>query len=448
MKVLEFHELRAEDGLRLLVDGAIDERAALEPRLEPLLNALEAHAGEWMPDVVEGKRRRKYSRAAISKSLAEERDAGSKSIGLYRTRAPALDMTLSLGGTTSPAELEISVALQPLSFFSEAARCQEFIEMVRAWARHVLVTYAMAHGMADRQLSGAPYFGRDGRTSRKDGFDTIYEVFWLNVFGPKLVEMVGRERMLSTPAHLVEELPNGSVLLVLWPTAADFASEEARVVQARAHVHLRPDLDFDTVLSTLRERSAAFVPVEPRFHPDVAPFLSRLPDEFSIGERQRKIAELNAFRPPSPEEWLPAALPSDVENPERVLADYGVLSEGLVAALHTQVPSIMDETPESLTDLDFYFWRENFPERYMRELIDGHTAPALGAYLGELLVRRLGGTWVPRQKREESQVRVGHRVWLPFLRARRYMQSRQSLLDYSLTQLFGEAAKGRAGENA
>ncbi|AFE07591.1 hypothetical protein COCOR_07547 [Corallococcus coralloides DSM 2259] len=444
MRILEFHELPVEDRLRLIVDSAIDERAALEPQLEPLLDALEAHAGEWMPDVVEGKRRRKYSRAAISKALAEESEAGSVSIGLYRTRAPALDMTLSLGGATLPAELEISVALQPFSFFSRAERCRELIEMVQAWTRSFPVTYAMAHGMADRQLAGAPYFGRDGKTSRRDGFDKIYELFWLNVFGPSLVESVGRARMLSTPAHLVEELPNGSVLLVLWPTASDFASDEARVAQARAHVHLRPELDFDTVLRTLRERSAALVPVEPRFHPDVAPLLSRLPDAFAISERQRKIAEFNAFRPPVPEEWLPVALPSDVENPERVLSSYGDLSEELMAALHTKVPSIMDTTLESLTDLDFHFWRENFPERYKRDLIDGHTAPAVGAYLGGLLVRRLGGEWLPRQKLEESQVRVGKRVWLPFLRARRYMQSRQSLLTHSLTQFFREAERYRA----
>lgn len=78
-----------------------------------------------------------------------------------------------------------------------------------------------------------------------------------------------------------------------------------------------------------------------------------------------------------------------------------------------------------------------------RQLIDGHTALALGAYLGDVLVRRLSGTWVLRQKVEESQVRVGKRVWLPFLRARRYMQSRQSLLDYSLTQFFHEVERYR-----
>ncbi|NPC49320.1 hypothetical protein D7X99_14030 [Corallococcus sp. AB032C] len=443
MKAMSSLEPKAGDRLRFLLDGALGHRAESDTELTPFLAALESHAEGWMPDVVKGSQRRKYSRASIKKALEEQRDEHGTSVALYRAQ-PSVELTLDLDLPPSGNQLSCSLGVQPLSLFSERGRCLMFLDMIRTLAAHYLVDYAMAHGMADRQLAGAPYFGRDEKASRRDGFDKIYEVFWLNVFGPKLVESVGRERVLSTPAHLVEELPNGSVLLVLWPTAADFARDEARVAQARAHVHLRPDLDFDTVLRTLRERSAALVPVEPRFHPDVAPFLSRLPDVFAISERQRKIAELNAFQPPAPEEWLPVALPSDVGNPERVLTSYGDLAEGLVAALHTKVPSIMDATPESLTDLDFHFWRENFPERYKRDLIDGHTAPAVGAYLGDVLVKHLNGEWLPRRKLEESQVRVGQRVWLPFLRARRYMQSRQSLLDSSLTQFFREAERHRA----
>ncbi|NNB94288.1 hypothetical protein HI113_10265 [Corallococcus exiguus] len=441
MKLLTLKDLNVEDTLRFSFDGSFSHRSALERELEPFLQGLEAHAGDWMPDVVKGSRQRRYSRDAVVMALKERQDRYGSTVGLHRTTFPAVSLTIDLGLALTPAKIRVWLDVQPVSFFSDQERCQEFVKTVRGWGSMYPAPYAVAHSAADRQLAGFPRFGRDDETCERDGTDTVYDVFWLNVFGPKLVESVGRERMLSTPAHLVEELPNGSVLLVLRPTAADFDSEEARVAQARAHVHLRPDLDFDTVLRTLRERSAALVPVEPRFHPDVAPFLSRLPDEFAISERQRKIAELNAFRPPVPEEWLPVARPSDVANPERVLESYGDLSEGLVAALHTKVPSIMDETAESLTDLDFYFWRENFPERYTRELIDSHTAPALGAYLGDVLVRRLGGTWVPRQKMEESQVRVGKRVWLPFLRARRYMQSCQSLLDYSLTQFFHEAKR-------
>jgi len=251
--------------------------------------------------------------------------------------------------------------------------------------------------------------------------------------------------MLATPAHRVEELPNGSVLLVTWPTVADFSSKEARLAQARAHAYLRPDLDFDTVLRSLHERSAMLAPVEPHFHADMASLLLQVVDRAASYERQRRIAEFNAWRPPEPEEWCPAdsALPPDVDNPERALEQYSLFAEHLVALLHSEVPSVFKATPESLTDADFYFWREEFPKSRLREAIDEHAVPAIGAYLGEVLVRNLGGKWIPRQKLEEAQVLVGSRVWFPFVRARNYMRSRQSLLDYSLTYLYRVAQRHR-----
>jgi hypothetical protein len=354
-------------------------------------------------------------------------------------------MTLRLWLPPHPPTLDITVSVKPLSFFAEAERCRELVEMVRAWASRYPVPHAVAHSSDDLILADSPNFGRDNETTYREGFDNIYEVCWLNVFGPQLVESVGRERMLSTPAWRVEELPNGCVLLVTWPTAADFASEEARLAQARAHCHLRPDLDFPTVLRTLRERSAMLAPVEPRFHPDVAPLLSRVVDDVASHERQRKIAELNAWQPPEPEEWRPAgsALPPDVEDPARACEHYSYLAELLVALLHTEVPSVFEATPESLTDADFYFWHEEFPTRRLREAIDERAVPAIGAYLGQVLVRHLGGQWIPRQKLEEAQVLVGRRVWFPFVRARQYMRSRQALLDYSLTRLYRVAERHR-----
>ncbi|MFP2927008.1 hypothetical protein ACLESO_17765 [Pyxidicoccus sp. 3LG] len=445
MKLLTLRDLDVEDSLVLHFDGRFDARRELRLELEPFFHALEEYAGEWMPDVVNGKRRRKYSREAIWKALEERRDENSTASGLYHTTFPVGEVALLLGFPPLSSRLGVTLHVQPLSFFGETGRCRRFVEMVRAWASRYPGSYSMAHGTADRQLSGAPYFGRDAATSRREGFNKVYELYWLNVFGPKLVEVVGRERMLSTPAHRVDELPDGSILLVTWPTVADFASDEAREAQARAFVHLRPDLKFDTVLRNLRERSATLAPVEPRFLPDLAPLLSLVTDEFAISERQRKISELNAYRPPEPEEWLPidALLPQDVEAPDHARAHYAELAERLVALLHTSVPSVFEATPESLTDVDAHFHRENFPETFQRENVDAHAVPAVGAYLGEVLVRHLGGQWIPRRKLEEAQVRVGKRVWLPFVRAQRYLRSRQSLLDFSLTQLYRVAERHR-----
>jgi hypothetical protein len=137
-----------------------------------------------------------------------------------------------------------------------------------------------------------------------------------------------------------------------------------------------------------------------------------------------------------------------VTDPKAACEHYSLLAEYLVALLHSKVPSVFEQTPESLTDVDFQFWHENFPEVFERHNIDQRAVPAVGGYLGEVLVRRLGGQWLPRKKLEEAQVRVGNRVWLPFVRAHRYMRSRQSLLDSSLTQLYRVAERHLRGPRA
>ena len=113
-----------------------------------------------------------------------------------------------------------------------------------------------------------------------------------------------------------------------------------------------------------------------------------------------------------------------------------------MALLHTKVPSVFEETPESLTDVDFYFWRENFPKSRFERLSTSGRCPPWAPTWARCWCAP-GRQWIPRKKLEESQVRVGNRVWLPFLRARRYMRSRQSLLDYSLTQLYRVAERYR-----
>jgi hypothetical protein len=446
MKWLSIFDLKPEDYLYFSFEAAVDPSTHLERALEPFLQSLETYAGVWMPEVVKGKRVRKYSRAAVFQSLEERRDNVSTSIGFYRKEWPALDMTPILYLPPQYPRVDLSLKIKPLSVFADSRRCEQLVDLVRAWASHYPVTHAWASSSAENQLSDAPYFGREQRTAHRDGFDRVYELAWLNVFGPKLVESIGRERVLSTPAHRVEALPHGAVLLVTWPIAADFARDEARQAQARAHAHLRPDLDYDTLLRTLRERSAILAPVEPRFPPHLESLLTRVVDRVRISERQRKIAEFNAWHPPEPDEWLPASatLPPDVKDVDFVRQQYGDLAERLVALLHTDVPSVFEASPESLTDVDAYFWGEDFLRNRLPEAVDELLMPAVGAYLGEVLVEHLGGQWIPRKKLEEAQVRVGDRVWLPFLRAHRYTRSQQALLDFCLTEFFRAARQHRA----
>jgi hypothetical protein len=286
-------------------------------------------------------------------------------------------------------------------------------------------------------LGSIPFKMADGPLQKLD------EIYWLNVFGPSLVEGLGRARVLATPAAHLEELPNGSVLFLTRPTPGDFASDEARVAQAKALVHLRPHLSYDAVLAKLRQRSERFAHVERDWDTDIAPFLERTLEHFYVNELNPRIAEYNKLRPPPPSEWLPlaSAPPPDVDGVEQAVDHYeGLLAEKLAALLHQDVPEVMDGKPESLPAVDAYLWHRDFAG-YERDKVDGILVPALGAYLGKVLVQHLGGRWVPRRNLDEAQVIVGDRAWLPFLRARHHLQSQQSAFTHSLTQIYRVAAR-------
>ncbi|RUO88953.1 hypothetical protein D7Y11_32725 [Corallococcus sp. AB018] len=436
-----------EDCLRLSFEGSFDCNAEIERSLGPFVDILEQYAGDWMPQVVGGggKHKRRYSRAALWKVYEESRFSKWASIGFYRTEPPAVELNLSLNFPPLEPSMRLSLSLQPLSGFSDAGRCGRFVDMVRAWAEAYQATSVLAHSMMDHQLAEPISFGEDGVLRPKYADDNIHEVYWLNVFGKKQIELVGRERLLSVPGSCVEELPNGSVLLVTHPTAADFGSDEARVAQARALVHLRPDLEFEAVMGTLRERTSSLVPVEPRFHPDVEPLLKHQIEHVPLSERPRKTAEFNAYRPPDPEEWLPAtaALSANVREKDAVPSQYVELTRGLDEFLFYSVQSIYRATPSSLTEIDVALL-SHVSLRLGGAKAVAHMVPAVGVYLGQVLVKNLGGEWILRKQLEESQVRIGGRVWLPFVRAQRYLTSQQAVIDYSLTQFYREAERRRS----
>jgi hypothetical protein len=249
--------------------------------------------------------------------------------------------------------------------------------------------------------------------------------------------------VLSTPAAHLEELPHGGVILLTRPTPADFDSEDGRVAQARALVHLRPEESFDIVLARLRERSAAFVPVERKWDPDIEELLDCALQVFQRKDRRRETARFNAYRPPPVSEWMPLqqAPGSDVEDVEAALAEYSADAEGVVAIWYKEVPELWDGGPDSITPLDKHLWQFRYGTWPNREALEKRLLPCVGAYLGEVMVNHLGGRWVPRKNLDEAYVVLGDRAWLPFLRARHGFGDRQAVLDYSLTKFYREAER-------
>lgn len=444
MKMKRFARYR-HDKLRCELEG-LGLPLRDDEYLDGFRQIMEKHAGELMPTLVsrggKGRRKRKYSLANFQRAVDEAK--ADEPPAWISFGHPAIPMTEgSIDFYERVKRFSISLDVLPLAHFQQPGhaedRCHQFVELVRGWASWYPISYGWAHSLADHLLMYLPnYESRDLYTEK------VEEVYWLNILGKDIVDGIGRDRVLSTPAHLVEELPFGSVLLLTRPTLADCLSEEGRLAQARALVHLRPDLSFDAVMAGLRAQSVTLTPQEPHFDPQIADLLERMVDTLEYHRRLPAIARYNSNPPPEVAEWLPrsALLPSDVPDTAATLRDYrNNLCEQLAALLHTEVPSVMGGKPESLSDIDYFLWYDHWPERFAGERIDNILVPAVGAYLGEVLVHHLGGTWIPRRKLSESQVLLGDRAWLPFARAERYLRSRDSLVDYSLTQFFRTAER-------
>ncbi len=103
MTLLTPQDSNVQDSLWLSFEGPLGPQPVLERALEPFFQAIEEYADEWMPDI-----------------------------------DPARQLPL-----------DVSLDVQPLSFFAETERCRKFMDMARAWASHYPVPHAMAHSMAD-----------------------------------------------------------------------------------------------------------------------------------------------------------------------------------------------------------------------------------------------------------------------------------------------------------
>jgi hypothetical protein len=411
--------------------------------LEEVLEVIETLDDGIRPDrIFRPGRGLKYSRQALRKHLPDATFNSRTAFTLNRSNPPDVSFYLRFWDGNKDEQFCFELGISPFSFVRESGQAEacasRLISLVRALAERFPISYGLGHSFTDFCMGSDPH-SEDPNTPQR-----VYEAYWLNVYGPHMVEQLGRERVLSTPVAHLEELPGGSVLWLTRPTPADFDSEEARLAQARALVHLRPEPGLETVLASLRQRSLVFTPIPMNFNEDVAEILKEEVDSRGLSKRRQMVEQFNAYHPPPVSEWvLVAQAPeSDVEDVQQAIETYeGHYAEQLIALMHAEkVPLIMEGSLDAMPRVDYHLWHfswgSELPEEEKEALV-----PALGAWLGMYLVHTLGGRWVPRRKLEETAVVVGDRAWLPFLRARHTLQGRDAPLDYSCTQLFRQAQR-------
>ncbi len=232
------NEWNKEDFLTLRLyspDNPLDRGPA---GLDEVLDFVDALDESLRPDQVDLSPKRKYSRKLLHQKLHECRSLVGADIHLARTHPPEVELSFSfLDRGTEHKRFTLELTLKPFALVREEGQTEgyahRFVSLVRAFAERFPLSKGMAHGFIDYYVAE-----EESRMRTEEPKPLLEQVYWLNVYGPRMVDQLGRQHLMTTPCAHMEELPGGAVLWLTRPTPADFESEEARLAQARALVHL------------------------------------------------------------------------------------------------------------------------------------------------------------------------------------------------------------------
>lgn len=417
-----------------------------EVALDDFVQVLLEQSGPYRPEHI-GKRRftsESFKQIVAGQDIESRRGVH---VNLDRGEAPALHMTVSFLGPTAPAGTWIFMSV-PMAFFADAAHAAERGDQLAAFLTALAERFDVSSGFA--QSKGELSLGSDPRVEDPFAADEPGELHWLNFYGADTVAKLGRERLLSTPHMNATELSNGAVMLrAASGSPLDWIAAGARANEAQALAHIRPDLDAGRLLADRLQRAERLAPAPRDWDPDIAGLLELTLQAVDTADHAAATERLNRYRPPAVSEWRasePRAAAGSESGPEPAVADFSDMAENLVVLVHGEVPEVMRWDPAALPRIDYHFWRIDYPASFNRGDIDGDLVPAIGAFIGEMLVRRLGGRWERAAVLDETSVVLGERAWLPFRRARHYMADRQSALDYSLTQFYRAAVRASSAD--
>jgi hypothetical protein len=339
-------------------------------------------------------------------------DRGWVSIALARNAAPSMSL-LSIGAYEEAHEESGAGTIVRLSITS-SIHLADLLVALASWG-HVL------HGAGHDDYELA--FIDDELWLSPQRSVELRAVFQYNVLGKQLVESIGKKRVMSTPGVKLHELANGGVFIDAGTDAA---------VHAKAFAHLCPGKPVPE--RKIPER------VKPDWDPEMAPVFATLVEREAMENRNAFITKLNKLRAAKPEVASPPR-GANLPNIEKAIGQYRSVAEELIVLLHDKEPALASNAgPEVLPLLDVHFYGEDYPGTFGAEKTALLLRP-LGAWLGELLVRELDGEWAPRGKMDEIEVVVGKTAFLPLLRAKHYLESKDAVLEYSLTKYFADAKK-------
>jgi hypothetical protein len=335
------------------------------------------NAGDpYIPDVFEGEGTRgrskqiKFDPSDLSAPLANWRSGG---ILAHRKASPRMlfDATIPF---SAAAFITIGLSIEE-EYFADIHNTRRFLEVAKEMYNLVRPVYGSIHQIAD-SIKKATRFEPRYNAEVVEAIDLrkcLPGVYWANFFGPEYVEMFGREKMLSAPCWSVKELDDGGFLLLTSSSPLDPANPESRQAQQRLRRHLGEEAFTYDQQAGVKRVPYFQVPAgrEGRDYPEEIEF-----EEFEMEEELKQ--QLEAYI---------ACVPDYIEDLKKAMGSDG---------------RKLDFSEESLALVDQFVLRE----RARRGTDNINAIPkGLSGYLGEVVIRNLGGEWSVSERKGQPVVK-------------------------------------------
>jgi hypothetical protein len=266
-----------------------------------------------------------------------------------------------------------------------------------------------------RELPGGGRVSGTIGVSISEFYQYLPGLYWLTIFGSELVQAFGESKLKALPG--VEAFSLGAqqfAICLSEPTVPENMEQRLQAESQLADI-LGAKFFFDRNRTDLK-----FEPV-----PQLAEALKHLSS--NEGSESEELPEQES--PPK------AELKEDFEN-QLILSPDGIpyinpreLAEQFVVFLHSDVKEVFSYSRSALEAVTTYFAEHPQRLEYKEEHLNKEFIPALGAYLGEVLVRELGGEWVRREPVLKSTVRINGKEISTFRFAHQVVYEDKKVLD-------------------
>jgi hypothetical protein len=240
-------------------------------------------------------------------------------------------------------------------------------------------------------------------------------LYWLTIFGKELVLAFGESKLMALPGVQAFSLNSQQIAICLNEPVIPDHMEQRLQTESQLADMLGTKYFFDRNKTDLN-----FEPV-----PQLAEVLKDISS--TNASKSAKLAELQSS--------VGAEVKENFES-QVILSFDGIpytnpqdLAEVMVVFLHTEIEEIFTYSRSAIEALNVYF--NEHPQRleYQQEHLVKAFIPALGAYVGEVLVRELRGEWVVKEPLLKSTVIIDGKEVSTFEVAYQVVYEDQSLLD-------------------